>query len=79
VRNNTQINYNFVVNILKQEAFGQRRIDKVKTYDAKAWLIKLQEDGRGYSTIRSIRGVVRSAFQMAVENDLLLKKPLSSS
>ncbi len=46
VRHNTQANYNFVVNILKKEAFGQRRIDKVKTYDAKAWLIKLQEDGR---------------------------------
>lgn len=75
VRHNTQANYNFVVNILKKEAFGQRRIDKVKTYDAKAWLIKLQEDGRGYSTIHSIRGVVRPAFQMAVENDLLLKNP----
>ena len=75
VRHNTQANYNFVVNILKKEAFGQQRIDKVKTYDAKAWLIKLQEDGRGYSTIHSIRGVVRPAFRMAVENDLLLKNP----
>lgn len=75
VRHNTQSNYNFVVNILKKEAFGQKRIDKVKTYDAKAWLIKMQEDGRGYSTIHSIRGVVRPAFQMAVENDLLLKNP----
>ena len=51
VRHNTQANYNFVVNILKKEAFGQKRNDKVKTYDAKAWLIKMQEDGRGYSTI----------------------------
>ena len=75
MRHNTRANYNFVVNILKKEPFGQRRIDRVKTYDAKAWLIKLQEDGRGYSTIHSIRGVVRPAFQMAVENDLLLKNP----
>ena len=58
VRHNTQANYNFVVNILKKEPFGQRRIDKVKTYDAKAWLIKLQKDGRGYSTIHAVRGVV---------------------
>ncbi len=75
VRHNTQANYNFVVNILKKEPFGQRRIDKVKIYDAKAWLIKLQEDGRGYSTIYSIRGVVRPAFRMAVENDWLAKSP----
>lgn len=75
VRHNTKANYNFVINIIKKEAFGQKRIDKVKIYDAKEWLIKLQEDGRGYSTIHSIRGVVKPAFQMAVENDLLNKNP----
>lgn len=75
VRHNTRANYNFVVNIIKKEAFGQKRIDKVKTYDAKEWLIKLQDDGRGYSTIHTVRGVVRPAFQMAVENDLLNKNP----
>lgn len=75
VRHNTKANYNFVINIIKKEAFGQKRIDKVKKYDAKEWLIKLQDDGRGYSTIHTIRGVVRPAFQMAVENDLLNKNP----
>lgn len=44
--------------------------------DAKAWLIKLQQiDGRGYSSIHSIRGVLRPAFQMAVDDDLLRKNP----
>jgi integrase len=75
VRHNTKANYNFVINIIKKEAFGQMRIDKVKIYDAKEWLIKLQDDGRGYSTIHSVRGVVRPAFQMAVDNDLLNKNP----
>lgn len=75
VRHNTQANYNFVINIIKKEEFGSRRIDKVKLSDAKAWLIKLQKDGRGYSTIHSIRGVIRPAFQMAVEDDLLVKNP----
>ena len=51
VRHNTEANYNFVINIIKKEAFGNRRIDKVKLSDAKGWLIKLQADGRGYSTI----------------------------
>ena len=32
-------------------------------------------DGRGYSTIHTIRGVVRPAFQMAVDDDLLAKNP----
>ena len=75
VRHNTQANYNFVVGILKKEAFGSLRIDKVKLSDAKAWLIKLQKDGRGYSTIHSVLGVVRPAFEMAVQDDLIRKNP----
>lgn len=34
-----------------------------------------QADGRGYSTIHSVRGVVRPAFQMAVDDDLIRKNP----
>ena len=75
VRHNTEVNYNFVINIIKKEEFGAKRIDKVKLSDAKAWLIKLQADGRGYSTIHSVRGVVRPAFQMAVDDDLIRKNP----
>ena len=52
-----------------------KKIDKIKLSDAKAWFIKLQADGRGYSSIHSVRGIVRPAFQMAVEDDLLRKNP----
>lgn len=75
VKHNTQANYNFVINIIKKEKFGAKRIDKVKLSDAKEWLIKLQDDGRGYSSIHSIRGVVRPAFQLAVDDDLIHKNP----
>ena len=61
---------------MKKEPFGRQRIDKVRLSDAKAWLIKLQKvDGRGYSAIHSIRGVLRPAFQMAVDDDLIRKNP----
>lgn len=75
VKHNTQANYNFVINVIKKEDFGAKRIDKIKLSDAKTWLIKLQDDGRGYSSIHSIRGVVRPAFQMAVDDDLINKNP----
>lgn len=76
VRHNTRSNYKFVVNVIKKEEFGQKRIDKIKVSDAKEWLIKMQQiDGRGYSSIHTIRGVVRPAFQMAVDDDLLVKNP----
>lgn len=54
------------------------RIDKVKTSDAKSWLIKLQKkDGRGYSSIHSIRGVLRPAFEMALNDNLIRKNPFA--
>lgn len=68
VSHNTRAGCKTVINVLKKEAFGKQRIDKVRLSDAKAWLIKLQQvDGRGYSSIHSIRDVLRPAFQLAVD------------
>ena len=75
VRHNTAAIYNFVIYIFKKEEFGALRFDKVILSDAKARVIKLQADGRGYSTIHSVRGVVRFFFQMAVDDDNILKNP----
>ena len=75
VRQNTKVGYNFVLNLVKREEFGVRRIRDIKTSGAKLWLMKLQKDGRGYSTITSVRGVVKPAFQMAYEEDILRKNP----
>lgn len=77
VRHNTEANYNFVINIIAKADFGKLRIDKVHLSDAKGWLIKLQREGRGYSTIHSVRGVLRPAFQMAVDDDLIRKNPFN--
>lgn len=75
IRHNTEANYNFVIHILEKEDFGRKRIDTVKLSDAKAWLIKLQKDGRGYSSIKTVRGVIRPAFQMAMDDDYIRKNP----
>lgn len=77
VRPTTKASYKTVINILKKESFGQIRIDKVKISDAKAWLIQLQNNGRGFSTIRTIRGILRPAFQLAMDDDLIRKNPFS--
>ena len=75
VRPTTEAGYKTVINILKKEDFGRKRIDKVKISDAKEWLIQLQKNGRGFSTIRTIRGILRPAFQLAVDDDLIRKNP----
>lgn len=77
VRPTTEAGYRTVINLLKKERFGSERIDRVKISDAKQWLIHLQKDGRGFSTIRTIRGILRPAFQMAVDDDLIRKNPFA--
>ena len=77
VRYNTQVGYNYVYNLIKKEDFGYRQIKTVKPSDAKQWFLKLYEDGRSYSTITQIRGVVSPAFAMAVEDNVLRSNPFS--
>ena len=71
----TRAGYKFVQNVLAKEEFGQRKIVSIKTSDAKIFLIKLQQDGKRYSTICTIRGVLRPAFQMAADDDMIIKNP----
>ncbi len=75
VKPSTLSNYKFVRNILSKEDFSGKRIGDVKTSDAKLFLIKLQSDGRRHSTVKTVRGVLRPAFQMAVDDDYLHKNP----
>lgn len=79
VRHATKVGYNFVLNLIRKEDFCYRRINTIKTSDAKLWFMKLQKDGRGYSTITSVRGVVKPAFQMACDEDILRKNPFAFS
>ena len=76
VKATTEAGYKTVLNILEKEAFAHLPIKKIHTTDAKTFLIKLQkEDKRSYSSIHSIRGVLRPAFAMAVEDDYIRKNP----
>ena len=77
VRYNTKVGYQFVLNLVSKESFGCLKIRDIKPSDAKQWFIKLYQDGRRYSTITSVRGVLRPAFEMAVEDDIIRRNPFS--
>lgn len=72
---NTLHNYKCVTNALEEEIFSSKRIDLITLQDAKAWFREMEECGRGYSSMRQIHCVLRPAFKMAVENDLIRKNP----
>lgn len=81
IRPNTEHSHSFSIKIIRHSGFGDRRIDRIKLSDAKEWFVQLQEsgkpDGTGYSrsSIKGVRGILRPAFRMAVEDDLVRKNP----
>ena len=76
VRQSTKMGYQTVCNFLEKDEFSGKQINEIRVSDAKIFLIRLQEEnGKSYSSIHSIRGVLRPAFQMAVDDDILMKNP----
>ena len=75
VRYNTKVGYQFVLNLVRGDEFGNRVVRDIKVSDAKRWFLRLHQEGKRYSTITSVRGVVKPAFQMAVDEDVIVKNP----
>ena len=77
VRPTTKIGYQTVVNILKNDSFGKESICNIRISEAKLWFIRLQKGGKRYSSIHAIKGVLKPAFQLAVDDDCIQKSPFS--
>lgn len=71
--------YTATVNRLEQDAFSTRIIRTIKMSDAQQWIISLFEEGKSTGTIKTILAVVKPAFQMACEEDAILKNPFQLS
>ena len=77
VKPSTLSNYRYVKNLMAKEDFSSKKIRDIRTSDAKLFLIKLQREGKRHSSIKTVRGVLRPAFQMAVDDDCLQKNPFA--
>lgn len=78
MRDNTVANYKTSLNIIDSEPFGHFKIGDVTKTIARQFLSHLQNDeGRSYSSIQNVRGVLRPAFEMAVEDDYVRNNPFS--
>jgi len=75
IRTSTKTGYRTALKHIKEDSVSYVRIDKFKKSDAKKWIMSLKENGFGYNTISSIHGVIKPTFQMAVDDDLILKNP----
>lgn len=72
---NSQRAYHSAINRIDESDFGKRRVNTVKLSDAKIWFVSLHDGGVKQNTISVIQSVVRPAFEMAVEDDIIRKNP----
>ena len=78
VRQRTRTGYQTVINLLRRDSFGKLEIRAVRVSDVKLWFVSLQkEQGKGYSTIHSIRSVLKPAFQLAVDDGYIIRNPFA--
>lgn len=75
VKHGTLVQYNFVVNLLKKYQFSSTKISAVKLSEAKMFLVRLHDDGYSKSSIAAVHSVLRPAFAMAVDDDIIRKNP----
>ena len=75
VRQGTKYVYQCTLKLLRSDEFSLRSIRDIKMSDAQKWMIDLNESGKGFNTISHIRSMVKSAFQMACNEDAIQRNP----
>lgn len=75
MRQSTLETYATTAKIVKGTDFGKRLIQNIKVSDCREWCIFLSEEKYAFQTIQGIKKLMHSAFQMAVDDNLISKNP----
>lgn len=63
------------LNILKKSDLYNSQISKIKMSDCKEYVISLHDDGYSYSIVESVYFIMKEAFELAYEDDIISKNP----
>lgn len=72
----TMIRY---LKIVKESRLYNMPINRIKIADCKAYFISLHDEGYAFGTISSIHTIFKMAFQMACEDNAIVRNPCSFS
>lgn len=73
LKQNSMRAYGSAVNRIHNDPFGQRMIRSVKLSDAKSWFVAPHDKGLKQNTIGVLQSIVRPAFEMSVDDDMIRK------
>lgn len=75
VQPNTVKGREYLMNLLKKDPLGNMALENVKLSDAKAWAIRMSENGVAYNSIRNYQRSLKASFYMAIQDDYIRKNP----
>ena len=74
-KENTRRGYETSFKRIQSTSLSDQDINHVKLSDAKTWCVMMHDQGYSRSTIEGMQCLLRPAFEMAVEDDLVRKNP----
>lgn len=77
LRESTYKQYESNIKLLAVKSFGKKKINKIKYSDAKKFFIELHKLGYKRGSINGLKAILQPSFQLAVENDILVKNPFN--
>ena len=75
LKQNSMRAYGTAIKRIRASEFGQREVKSVRLSDAKGWFVALHDGGMKQNTIGVVQSVIRPAFEMAVDDDMIRKNP----
>ena len=75
LKENSMRAYGSAINRIHTDPFGSRMIRSVRLSDGKGWFVSLHDKGLKQNTIGILQSVLRPAFEMAVDGDMIRKNP----
>ena len=75
LKENSMRAYGSAINRIHTDPFGSRMIRSVRLSDGKGWFVSLHDKGLKQNTIGILQSVLRPAFEMAVDDDMIRKNP----
>ena len=77
LKENSMRAYGSAINRIHTDPFGSRMIRSVRLSDGKGWFVSLHDKGLKQNTIGILQSVLRPAFEMAVDDDMIRKNPFN--
>lgn len=67
--------YHEILDFLKRDQIFHKTIGDISSSDAREWALNLYSNGYLYRTINNFKGIIKPAFDLAVQDNLILRNP----